>query len=752
MTEKELQDKIGAMHLRFLDDPEYYAEFANLLMEYSQSSDNYGIAVTSALKDGLDNIERYLNMESAISPRSIVIEKRTIANGMTLSKSDVEGCYRVFFILDDGRKIKMRFDRKQSHLLYILFLLCSLKNGLMADFFLKEDNLVTVEQLIKLIYPHSDDKSGRISARELAADRSFSDILQKMKYPLEYCLLKANVADDMYWYMPYAVNLGKKRLYRMHMPQPKIIFPSEFLPILNSLPDATEFVPEESETGKRDMENDFAWWKAAAEQGDPEALYHVGVYYATGDVVSQDYKISKDYLEQADQKDCFDATFQLGVLHMFGFGVEKDIHKALTYFERAAENGQADAAAWAGQIYEYGTDGIEVDHQKAFNLYMIAAEQDNEEAMWYVIQGYLLGQGAEKDFDKAYEWFQKAEAMGYDKIKILFGVYYFEQGDSESLDKALLLFLDGCNANIPQAFYFMGRMAAKGFSRTGNINREMEEWFLQGAFRGDQLSISTLMMNMPMVYLKYQKKIRKKVSMRTTLINLVQQMNNMLREPFVQLVDAYRERWHMNYLAEMCKQLHIHKRPDGSDNDWIPKRRITVRKSEGGRLPYEIVLTLVNGEEIVIDKINLNCLTLFLLTIICSYKSGYTTMMAADKDCRPILRELVQLVNGNRITNLDDYVEGMMGYEKDEDKKRNEDYYKQYSNMTKNAIKKAVDVHDDAFYFLFDNVRTSGRKILRRTNLDPQDIEIPEELMDLAIRMPDAIDVLQQTVNKDVME
>ena len=33
-----------------------------------------------------------------------------------------------------------------------------------------------------------------------------------------------------------------------------------------------------------------------------------------------------------------------------------------------------------------------------------------QQAMWYVIQGYLLGQGTEKDFNKAYEWFQKAEA------------------------------------------------------------------------------------------------------------------------------------------------------------------------------------------------------------------------------------------------------------------------------------------------------------------------------------------------------
>lgn len=752
MTEKGLHDKIGAMHFRLLDDQKHYAEFVNLLMDYSESSENYGQAVNSALRDGLANYERYLRMESAISPRSIIIEKRKNSNGLEISKADVEGCYRVYFILDDERKLQMRFDRKQSHLLYILMLLCSLKSGLMADFFLSDDNLAAVKQLIKLIYPHMDDKSARLMAKELASDRSFSDILQKMKAPLVDCLQQANIADDLYWYMPYAVNLEKKRLYKVHIPQPHIICPPELLPIIDSLPDASDFFSEESDAEERDMENEFAWWKSLADQGDPDGLYHVGVYYGTGDVVSQDYKKSKDYFEQADQKGCFDATFQLGVYHMFGYGVKKDIRKALAYFERAAANGHADAAAWTGQIYERGTDGVKVDHRKAFDLYMIAAEQDNEEAICYVMLGYLDGQVVNKDFDKAYEWFQKADALGYERIRTLFGVHYFNQGDDESLDNALRLFIDGCNADIPQAFYFMGRMAAKGYCKTDDVEQEMKEWFLEGALRGDSMSILTLMKYFPDEYVQHRKSFEKKLSMYDLFINVVQGMDFIYQEPFLQLVDAYREKWHENYLAEMCKQLNIHKKPDGSDDDWIPERRITIRKSRGGKLPYEIVLTLVNGDEVVIDKINLHYLTLYLLTIVCSFKSGYTTMMATDKDCRPILKELVQLVHGSGISNLDNYVEDMMGYEKEKEKKRNEDYYKQYSNKAKNVIKEAVGSRDEADIFLFNNNEKIGRRPLRSMNLDPQNIDLPPELMDLAIRMPDALSVVQQAGFQHVKE
>ena len=753
MTIKDLEDKIGAMHFRFLDDQKHYAEFVNLLVNYAESSDNYGHAVTSALRDGLDNYERYLKMESALSPRSIVIEKRKDTEDKRISKADAEGCYSLFFILDDESKLTIHFDRKQSHLLYILILLCSQKNGLLADFFLTENHLETVVQLIKLIYPHLDDKSAKLMAKELASDRSFSDCFQKMKAPLVDCLHRANVSDDLYWFMPYAVNVAKKRLYDIHIPQPQIIYPSEFQPIVDALPDANDFLKsKEAKVEVKKFPKDFAWWRKAADEGDAEGLYHIGVFYGTGDVVSQDYKKSKVYFEKAATKGCLDATFQLGVYHMFGFGVDKDIHKAIDYFERAALGGHAEAAAWVAQIYERGTDGVKVNHQKAFNLYMRAAEQDNEEAMWYVIQDYLLGQGTEKNQSKAYEWFQKAEALGYDRIKTLFGIHYFNQGDDESLDKALRLFIDGCNADVPAAFYFMGRMTLKGFCLTDNMEEEAEEWFVEGALRGDNMSIEALKKHFPSVYSEYEDRIEQMFSMRNILIDMVQLMNNMAWGTFIQLVDAYRERWHESYLTEMCKQLSIHKTPDNHGGDWTPERRITVRKTKGGKLPYEMVLTLANGDEIIIDKINPNCLTLLLLTIICSYKSGYTTMMAADENCRPLLKALAQMVNGNRINNLDEYVEGMMGYEKEEEKKKNEDYYKQYSNMAKNVIKTAVGIHDDPFYFLFENVRTTGKKILRRINLDTQHIEIPQELMDLAVRMPDANDVLQHTVHQVLNE
>jgi hypothetical protein len=751
MTEKEIHDKIGAMHLRFLDEEDKYVKLLNLLEEYKDVTDDYGQDVVSALKDGLKNYERYLRLESALSPRSIIIEKKGDPQTKKIKKSDAEGYYRVVFIMDDGSRHIVHFGRKQTHLLYILFLLCSKKSGLLADFFLFDDRQVTpvltaIAQLVKMIYPMTPDTVAFQMAKDLSPDHSFSDILQKMKAPLTDCLKKAKAFEDLYWYMPDAENLKKKQLYQMHLPQPNIICPPEFDPIIDALPDAADILLQNGIDIKehRNLEEDFAYWKQAAEEGDADGLYYMGVYYGTGDVVSQDYSKSVDYFEQAADKGHLDAIFQLGVYHMFGFGVKKDIHKALKLFELAADNNHCEAAAWAGQIYERGEYGVKVNHKKAFNLYMIAAKQDHEEAMWYVIQGYLDGQGTKKDCLQAWDWLQNAVKLGYYKISFLYDVYLFNVGE-EYYDDALEYFIDGVNNQIPIAYLMMSKMAIRGYCRTDDSVSETEDWLHQGSLLGDESCIRAIQRAFPLTYEVYKDEYEKPLSMLDLYRNCVSKMDHLSQEGYIQMVDAYRERWQHRYLSEICRQLSIHK-PSGKDgNEPTARRRITVRKVKGGNVSYELVLTLANGEEVVVNRINPNSLVLFLLTLICSFKSGYTTMMAKSDVCRPLLRELVRLVFGRQMTDLDNYVDGFMGYEKDEEEKKNEDYYKQYSNMAKVAVKNAVGLRDNVIYFLFDICRMPGRKVIRRANLDPQDILLPQELMELAYRMPDATNVIQRT-------
>ena len=713
MIEKEIQDKIGAMHQRFLDDVDKYSELLNLLAEYSDMSGYNGHTVVSALRDGLKDYERYLKLDSALSPRSIVIEKKGDPATKKVKKSDAEGYYRVAFIMDDGSRHVVHFGRKQTHLLYILFLLCSQKNGLLADIFRFEERKVTpvleaVAQLVKLIYPQTTETVALQMAKDLSPDHSFSDTLQKMKLPLLDCLREAHAYPDQYWYMPEAVNYKKKQLYQLHMPKTNIICPPEFQPIIDALPDAAEILQQEGINilATKNLDEDFAHWKQAADKGH------------------------------------LDVIFQLGVYYMFGFGVKKDMHKAIQLFELAADNDHCEAAAWAGQIYEQGTYGIKTDYKKSFKYYMIAAKQDHEESMWYVINGYLYGQGTKRDYTKAWEWVEKAESLGYYKVSFMYGVFLFNEGE-EYYDDALEYFIDGVNHDIPIAYLMMAKMATRGYCKTDDFKGEAQEWLHKGAKLGDDGCIRSLQRAFPEYYESHKNEYKKPVSLLSLYRECISKMDRLSLESYIQMVDAYREIWHGKYLDEIIRQLSICKPSDSNDGSNTPKRRIVIRKSTTGKLPYELVLILANGDEVVVNKINPNSLALLVLTIICSYKSGYTTLMAKSDACRPMLKELVHLVLGRMVTDLDRYVEGFFGYEHDPAMKKTEDYYKQYSNRLKIDLGNAIGLRDKPINFLFNRNRVSGRKFVRRTVLDPQDITIPQELMDLAGRMPDAMDILQ---------
>ena len=751
MTDKEITDKIGAMHLRFLDYVENYKNLLFLLIDYDRHSSQFGQNVIGAMQKGLKNFERYANIDKELSQRSIVIEKRDTAQSEEIKKNDAKGLYHVSLILDDGSKLKLDPQRKQSHLLYILMLLCSQKNGLLADFFLKKEKevtptLKTVAQLVKLIYPHVDEKNAISKARDLAPDQSFSSSFQQMKAPIERVLKNAKMEDELYWYMPYFDNIKKKKLYKLHVPYLNISYPSEFQPIVEALPDAADFLKQEGvDTAilSKDMETKFAYWKKEVEKENAEGLYMIGVYYGTGDVVSQDYRVSLTYLEKADKMGFLDATYQIGIYYMFGYGIKKDISLALSYFERAANQGHTEAAAQAGQIYERGLYGIKKNYQKSFKYYMIAAEQDNEEAIWYVIDSYLNGHGTPKDVNQAYVWLKKAQELGYAQIEMLFGIYLFNRKKDIYQKEAYSLFKNACKKKVPFAFYMMGRMALRDDGDAGKQVEEAKKWMLEGADLGDDQCINAIKDAFPDIYKERKEDWQKTISIWEVFHKLILKMDHMSQENFIQLVDAYRERWHESYLSEICKQLSIHNISGDKGKDWTPMRRITIRRSEEGRAPYELVLTLANGEEVVIKKFNINALTLYLLAVICSYKSGYTTKMAKSEACRPVLKELVQLINSQFVDDPNKFIDEYMYYTTDKEKQRNEDYYKQYSKIATRTIKESIEEKDDFCDFLFYNISVTGRQNLRRIRLDPQFIEMPPELKELADRMPDAYEVLK---------
>ena len=79
---KEIQDKVGALHLRLTDDEANYHDIIGHMAYYRKDNAHYSEDLLNALRDGLDNYERYMNLQNALSPRCIKIVNRC-------------GCYRL---------------------------------------------------------------------------------------------------------------------------------------------------------------------------------------------------------------------------------------------------------------------------------------------------------------------------------------------------------------------------------------------------------------------------------------------------------------------------------------------------------------------------------------------------------------------------------------------------------------------------------------------------------------------------------
>ena len=131
-------------------------------------------------------------------------------------------------------------------------------------------------------------------------------------------------------------------------------------------------------------------------------------------------------LQHKAESDDADAQFELGNVFnrqaMFDSTTDTDrasnMEKAIFWFEKAAKQKHAKATYELGLMYFVSGRGITTDPDKAFKLFITAAELGSSEAKAEVAYCYHKGLGVEKDLTKAIELYQqlidsKNEKLGY---------------------------------------------------------------------------------------------------------------------------------------------------------------------------------------------------------------------------------------------------------------------------------------------------------------------------------------------------
>jgi TPR repeat protein len=121
--------------------------------------------------------------------------------------------------------------------------------------------------------------------------------------------------------------------------------------------------------------NPFTILLEHAKKGNPDAMFEVGKYYASGEYTEQDWQKSLYWYQEAVANNHPRAMLYLGRVLLTGVeGVKADVPRAIQLIEQAASTGEAEAQYQLGQLFEEG-QGVEQDLPNAIRWYREASQQ-----------------------------------------------------------------------------------------------------------------------------------------------------------------------------------------------------------------------------------------------------------------------------------------------------------------------------------------------------------------------------------------
>jgi TPR repeat protein len=142
-----------------------------------------------------------------------------------------------------------------------------------------------------------------------------------------------------------------------------------------------------------------------------------------------------------------EAQFRLGVMYGNGDGVGLDYEQALHWFERAAAQGHENAVITLAWMFANGT-GVVMDERRARELYIMAAQRGSAKAQYVVGTMYRFAQyGASKDIAQAVKWYLKAADQGMPTAQFALGRMLMEGKGVVRDDAAAMQWLSLAHVN-----------------------------------------------------------------------------------------------------------------------------------------------------------------------------------------------------------------------------------------------------------------------------------------------------------------
>lgn len=243
------------------------------------------------------------------------------------------------------------------------------------------------------------------------------------------------------------------------------------------------------------------WWRKAAVQQHPESLFTLGMWYMWRHLPGGNEAVSfyKYVLEQWSKN----ARSYFGVTSLFELDILQDDKDAATWLYRAAELGQVGAQFLLGWMHMTGRRALQ-NHTEAVTWFHKAAEQGDAEVQFKLGQVYsrivsIPREERLKNKVEAAKWYRKAAEQGHLEAQCSLGyAYAFGLGVHKNRAKANAWFLKAADqghvrsmmalgrvrevAELGYAYaqYRLGEMYAQG-DRVPQDETEAMTWYLKAA-------------------------------------------------------------------------------------------------------------------------------------------------------------------------------------------------------------------------------------------------------------------------------
>lgn len=163
-----------------------------------------------------------------------------------------------------------------------------------------------------------------------------------------------------------------------------------------------------------DRERAFDCFRKAAESGHPQAINNIGGFYRDGIVVEPNLEIAAKWFARSAQMGDPYGKFNHAMAMLRGEGMEKNVEAGIEALKEAAAAGSAEAMCAYGQCL-YSGEGVRKDQRAAMMWYRRSAALGYAQAMDNISVCYSLGAGVDEDSSLSAVWKIRARAARGDR-------------------------------------------------------------------------------------------------------------------------------------------------------------------------------------------------------------------------------------------------------------------------------------------------------------------------------------------------